>query len=454
MILGRAVSPMASAKNVTTTSWLCYSISCIRTLSSTAVASETNTATTPITLEKRPPHTQPPAKWQITNPRDVAGPLSRAQQDDFYRDGFVYLPKFYSAPQLKAVQEEVEEQLDHLAHRLHAAGLVRDTYAGADWTQRLLQLWNDYEHAPLVLIKEGVLPLALGALYTDSRILDVVQQLGVGPDIALNPAWNLRGKMPGHEETTVPFHQDNSYWEPRIWGEQVLTVWVALVDSNIENGCMQMIKGAHASGRTARHTLGTTSSTWYTELSEHDVAKDLRDGVPLTESDLATIECEAGSIIIFPGTTPHRSLPSTAEGVRWSTDFRLHARTAARPGFGAAAETEMDNIEEVMSSSSSSSLDWFYGLKDALLLRDATNPNYVPDMTSWAKVDRTGLQDAALGVNGKSNVDTVVVGPWMDLWDLEAPAGAGRVANRHIASYLATDESSRDPQRYIDIGNW
>ena len=45
---------------------------------------------------------------------------------------------------------------------------------------------------------------------------------------------DLRAKMPSHEETVVPWHQDNSYWEPRIWGEQVLTVWVALVDATEE----------------------------------------------------------------------------------------------------------------------------------------------------------------------------------------------------------------------------
>ena len=46
-------------------------------------------------------------------------------------------------------------------------------------------------------------------------------------------------------------------WEPRIWDEQVLTVWVALVDATVENGCMQMVRGGHRSGKTARHTIGT-----------------------------------------------------------------------------------------------------------------------------------------------------------------------------------------------------
>jgi len=86
--------------------------------------------------------------------------------------------------------------------------------------------------------------------------------LGVGPDVALNAAWNLRGKMPSHEETVVPWHQDNSYWEPRIWDEQVLTVWVALVEATPENGCMQFVKGGHRTGKTGSHTIGTTTATW------------------------------------------------------------------------------------------------------------------------------------------------------------------------------------------------
>ena len=61
-----------------------------------------------------------------------------------------------------------------------------------------------------------------------------------------------------------------------MWDEQVLTVWVALVDATVENGCMQMVKGGHKKGRTATHTIGTTTSTWYTELSEETVVSATR----------------------------------------------------------------------------------------------------------------------------------------------------------------------------------
>ena len=54
-----------------------------------------------------------------------------------------------------------------------------------------------------------------------------------------------------------------------------MTVWVALVDATIENGCMEMMKGGHVSGKTATHTIGTSTSTWYTEVSEKTMAQEL-----------------------------------------------------------------------------------------------------------------------------------------------------------------------------------
>ena len=72
----------------------------------------------------------------------------------------------------------------------------------------------------------------------------------------------VRLVMGGHDGA-VCRHQDNSYWEPRIWDEEVLTVWISLVDATVENGCMQMVKKGHTCGKTATHTIGSTTSTWY-----------------------------------------------------------------------------------------------------------------------------------------------------------------------------------------------
>ena len=120
-----------------------------------------------------------------------------------------------------------------------------------------------------------------------------------------------------------------------MWDEQVLTVWVALVDATVENGCMQMVKGGHKKGRTATHTIGTSTSTWYTEVDEETIAQELLDKPTLVDGvDKITHEAKAGGVLIFPGTTPHRSLNSSSKNIRWSCDFRLHPKKAQRPGKG------------------------------------------------------------------------------------------------------------------------
>jgi len=43
-------------------------------------------------------------------------------------------------------------------------------------------------------------------LWCNERLLNLVEQL-IGPDIAGNPAWNLRTKVPRNIVTTVPWHQ-------------------------------------------------------------------------------------------------------------------------------------------------------------------------------------------------------------------------------------------------------
>ena len=273
-----------------------------------------------------------------------------------------------------------------------------------------------------MLTKAGILPRHFQQLYADEAMLDIAGQRGVGPDVAVNAAWNLRAKMKAHEQTTVPWHQDNSYWEPRIWTEHVITVWVSLVDARVENGCMQFVRGGHRSGATARHTIGTTTATWYTELDEGTMQADLLDAD--LASRIVTAEVPAGTAIIFPGTTPHRSLNSASDRIRWSTDYRLHRARATRPG--------------------ATPLDWFYGLKDSLLLRDGskTSTHTPVKWNAWATVERTKLQDEELGVAAASvDFDPVVVGPWYDLWNITTHVVPGR-RNPHVERYLKTNSDA------------
>lgn len=43
-------------------------------------------------------------------------------------------------------------------------------------------------------------------LWTQDKLLNVIEQL-IGPDIACNPVWNIRPKVPFDDDQEVPWHQ-------------------------------------------------------------------------------------------------------------------------------------------------------------------------------------------------------------------------------------------------------
>jgi hypothetical protein len=176
----------------------------------------------------RPPHEMPRAVWQDTPPKYQPGPLTHEQVETFFKTGVLVLPEFYSKQQIDAVKADTEKVIDELAHMLYRAKRIGSLYNSnsSDWQERMAKITSEDPQAPIFLTKAGVLPEAFWEIFGDERMLDVATQLGLNRDhqgIALNPAWNLRAKMPGDKVTVVPWHQDNSYWEPRIWDEQVRT---------------------------------------------------------------------------------------------------------------------------------------------------------------------------------------------------------------------------------------
>ena len=107
---------------------------------------------------------------------------------------------------MDAVQNSIEATLDQLAKDLFADGKIKSTYPDLDWTQRLLAMNKDFPDATIILHKSGKLPEAMYNIFTDDKIQLIAEYLGCGPDLCLSPIWNLRGKLPAHPETVVPWH--------------------------------------------------------------------------------------------------------------------------------------------------------------------------------------------------------------------------------------------------------
>ena len=80
------------------------------------------------------------------------------------------------------------------------------------------------------------------------EILDMVCQV-LGEDVGL---WNCSFfAKPARVGTKTPWHQDGEYWpiEPLA----TCTVWIAIDNSTVKNGCLRVIPGSHRSQRLAKH---------------------------------------------------------------------------------------------------------------------------------------------------------------------------------------------------------
>ena len=127
----------------------------------------------------------------------------------------------------------------------------------------------------------------------DQNILDMVSQL-IGPDIAL---WNSSFfAKPAKIGTRTPWHQDGEYWP--ITPLATCTVWIALDDATIKNGCLKFLPGSHKGKRLESHHLHNSD----------DIALPLElDHHHIDESKAEFIELEAGQISLHDVFLMHAS---------------------------------------------------------------------------------------------------------------------------------------------------
>jgi len=77
-------------------------------------------------------------------------------------------------------------------------------------------------------------------LATHPAILDVVEQI-IGPDILVHST-SIFPKYP-HVPDHILWHQDAYYWG--LSSPRLISAWVALTNSSVENGCMRVVPETH-----------------------------------------------------------------------------------------------------------------------------------------------------------------------------------------------------------------
>ena len=200
----------------------------------------------------------------------------------FERDGYLIVPDLFTADEAARLKTEMQAILDEVARERRAE-------TGEDEAV----IFNAGVHVGLASrspkFREWV---------ADSRILDVLEPI-LGPDIEF-----LSDKAVFKDHDTdfgSPWHQDHPYWV----GSHKISLWVALDEATVANGCLKLVPGSHR-----------------TEIEHADV--DDGHGFAYRMGDQDALEAEAvtaplpvGGAIVFHDLTLHASHENASGADRW-----------------------------------------------------------------------------------------------------------------------------------------
>ena len=164
--------------------------------------------------------------------------LTQAQIDHYHQNGFVVIEDFLTPQELAIWRQYVDEAVQQREDRKLADGRMRagDSYYDKVFVQRI-NLWNDHDG-----MRELMFDPRLGEMAATFAGVDGIR---IWHDQALNkPPW---GNPTG-------WHLDNPYWS--FSSHDAISIWVALDDSTLENGCLYFMPGTHKTATFDNSNIG------------------------------------------------------------------------------------------------------------------------------------------------------------------------------------------------------
>lgn len=240
-----------------------------------------------------------------------ATPLSAEEVARYHRDGQLTPAWRLSPSRLEALR----------------AAVLRLLAARADVRPGFIAL----PHVPWDDAEGSALAREFFEFFSDPQLLDVVEQI-IGPDIIL---WaSALFCKPAATGLEVPWHQDGQYWPIRP--RATVTVWIALDDVRVDNGCMRVIPGSHRMGEFSHDTSPRE------DLVLNQVLNDPR----IDLARVRNIELEPGQLSLHDVELVHGSQANTSGrrraglAVRYMPSTSLYDRTLTMGGASQTAPVE------------------------------------------------------------------------------------------------------------------
>ena len=217
--------------------------------------------------------------------------LSQSQYDHYQQNGFLVIDGFLDPQQVAAAK----------------AGIARVSgeHANLDRDRGAFNLEKKGSHnldPQAAIQRPGLLRKIQGAVFevpelcdvfAGEPMLDCMEDL-MGPELFYHSS-KVMFKSPGG--SAKPWHQDAAYW--REYTANQITVWIALDDADVDNGCVWAIPGSHRHG-IIPHVGG--------ELQVEEQLIDLNQASP--------VPVKAGGLLIFHSLVLHMSHKNTSNRSR------------------------------------------------------------------------------------------------------------------------------------------
>jgi hypothetical protein len=116
----------------------------------------------------------------------------------------------------------------------------------------------------------------------DPNVLDLVEDI-LGPDIDLFSSHFIA--KPAGGSMRVPWHEDSNYWRDMLDPMEVVTVWLAVDDSDEKNGCMYVIPRTHDNGFSEYYKVDPNKNLFVTEIRKGQFDESKQVPVVLKENE-------------------------------------------------------------------------------------------------------------------------------------------------------------------------
>lgn len=209
-------------------------------------------------------------------------PLSPEQIANYRRDGFIKLPGVITGDELTAMRNAVAGAVQHESAN-EDPNRTKSSYEQI-FIQKV-NLWTRHADVKRFVLSRRFADIAVRFMGSPARI------------------WHDQAlfKEP-HTGAKTPWHQDTPYWPHEPKREQT-TIWIALRDATIHNGCMSFLPGTH-------QLLDIEPVNLANPQDLYAVAPQTKGLKPVT------IELKAGDCTFHNGMTFHYAGPNRSDGMR------------------------------------------------------------------------------------------------------------------------------------------